>query len=160
MLSWHAHACMHVSVILRATFPTDDVWYTVVEIPVSCSLHLISPALRHQEKLTTYFKDGRKWCLVHGGCVCAMQRCDCNAECWCSKKRQLLFFRWSSIPSPIVRMDLEDFLDLITYTCPITGKQRCPVSAALQTTTDTKPKRLRVAWYPLASFSKSFPHSF
>jgi hypothetical protein len=51
-------------------------------------------------------------------------------------------------------MDLEDFLDLITYTCPITGKKRCAASAALQTTTDTKPKRLRVAWYPLANLSR------
>ena len=65
--------CMHACICdyMRATFPVDDVWYTVGGDPVGCSLHLISPALRHQEKLTTYFKDGRKWCLVHRG-VCML----------------------------------------------------------------------------------------
>ena len=28
--------------------------------------------------------------------------------------------------------DLDDFLDLLTYTCPITGRSRCAVSAGLQ----------------------------
>lgn len=161
--------CMQACICdyMRATFPVDDVWYTVVGDPVSCSLHLISLALRHQEKLTSYFKDGRKWCLVHPGLVHAMQRRICFMSTlefgmwlWCRmlglKETTAVLFRWSSIPSPIVGMDLEDFLDLTTYTCPITGRKRCAVSAALQTTTDTKPKRLRVAWYHLASF----PHSF
>jgi len=36
--------------------------------------------------------------------------------------------------------DLDDFLDLLTYTCPFTGRKRCAVSAGLECS--QQPKRL------------------
>ena len=36
---------------------------------------------------------------------------------------------------------LEDFLDLITYTCPYTGKKRCAAQAALELSGETKKQK-------------------
>lgn len=43
----------------------------------------------------------------------------------------------------------EFFLDLLTYTDPVSGKKRCALNACLEDINDGMQKRIRVTWLPI-----------
>lgn len=52
--------------------------------------------------------------------------------------------------------DLDDFLDLLTYTCPITGQQRCAVSAATIGSNGGMREQCEVSWFFVSKNCLSF----